>query len=239
MAAWALCGCLAAAAPSAAQTNDLATSLTFAQPKPTPKPTPKPSGPKHELLVGGVFALPSSMGSADAQLLGPNGQPSVTLFSTSNGMSASIGPELLLGFRMKRTMWLEVGGSVAWPKLESKIENDFEGAPTQTLSASVTRWTVEGALVFWLKDKGRTGWFIRAAGGVVGEVSNDVSTSATGVVGSGGLGVRHWFKESKGGMRKMGFRAEFRGVVQGGGLSFSNSSVRFIPTGAVHLVFGY
>ena len=228
MAAWALCGCLVAATPAAAQT-----------PTPTKPPAPKPAGPHQTLSIGGLFTGPSSMGSANAELLGADGQPSVTLFSTHSGMSAGVGPELLLGFRAKRTVWFEIGGSLSWPSLESKIENDFEGAPAQTLSAPVTRWTLEGAVVFWLKDKGRTGWFVRAGGGVAGEISNDLSTSATGVLGSGGVGVRHWFRESKGGLRKMGIRAEFRGVVQGGGLSFSDRTIRFSPTGAVHLVFGY
>jgi hypothetical protein len=233
-----LCGCLAVAAPAAAQTTSAAGEPTADQT--TSKPVaPKPPGPRHELLIGGVFSGPSSMGSADAQLLGGNGQSSVTLFSTQNGMSAGFGPELALGFRAKRTMWIEVSGSVTWPNLESKITNDFEGAPSQTLSTSVTRWTLEGALVFWVKDQGRTGWFIRAGGGVAGEVSSDLSTSATAALGSGGVGVRHWFHESKGGLKKMGIRAEFRGVVQGGGLSFSDRTIRFAPTGAVHLVFGY
>lgn len=239
LAAWALCGCLAAATPAAAQSppnNDTPAPATQTA---TKAPAPKPAGPHQTISIGGMFTGPSSMGSANAELLGPDGQPSVTLFSTHNGMSAGFGPELLLGLRVKRTVWIEVGGSLTWPSLESKISNDFEAAPAQTLSASVTRWTVEGALVFWLKDKGRTGWFVRAGGGVAGEVSSDLSTSATGVLGSGGVGVRHWFHESKGGLKQMGMRAEFRGVVQGGGLSFSDRTIRFSPTGAVHLVFGY
>jgi hypothetical protein len=93
--------------------------------------------------------------------------------------------------------------------------------------------------VWWIKDKGRTTWFIRAGGGIVGEVSGDLSSSATGAMGSGGLGVRHWFRETKGGRKKMGWRAEFRGVVQGGGLSLDDRTVRFTPTGTFHLVFGY
>jgi len=196
-------------------------------------------GPKHEISIGGVFSGPSSMGSANAELLGSNGQPTITLFSTSNGMSAGFGPELLLGFRARPGMWFEVGGSLSWPSLSSKIEDDFEGAETQTLSSRVTRWTLEGALVWWIKDKGRTTWFIRAGGGVVGEVSDDLSTGGTGALGTGGVGVRHWFRESKGGLRKMGLRGEFRAVVQGGGLSFNDRTTRFSPTGTVHLVFGY
>ena len=179
------------------------------------------------------------MGSANAELLGSDGQPTVTLFSTHNGMSIGFGPELLLGFRAGRSTWIEVGGTVSWPSLQSKIEDDFEGAEAQTISARVTRWTVEGALVWWIKDQDRTGWFIRAGGGVAGEVSSDLSTSATGVVGSGGVGVRHWFKIQKGGLRRMGVRAEFRAVVQSGGLSFDDRTFRFSPTGTVHLVFGY
>jgi hypothetical protein len=236
IAAFTVCVSCAAAAPLAAQTANTIDPSSASQARPAP---PRPTGSRHELLIGGLISGPSSMGTADAQLLGSNGQTSLTLFSTKNGMSVGYGPELLLGFRAGRSTWVEVGGSVSWPSLQSKIDGDFEGADAQTVSARVTRWTVEGALVWWLKDQDRTGWFIRASGGVAGEVSGDLSSNATGVIGSGGAGVRHWFKIQKGGTRRMGVRAEFRGVVQSGGLSFDDRTFRFAPTGAVHLVFGY
>ena len=236
-----LCGCVVAAVPSSAQSIDApATAVVTPDPQAPMKPVvPNLPGPRHAISIGGLFSGPSSMGSADEVFLGADGQPSVTEFSTHNRMSAGFGPEVLLGFRARRSMWIEAGGTLTWPSLETKIDHDFEGAPAQTLSSSVTRWTLEGALVFWLKDQGRTGWFVRASGGAVGEISSDQSTNAIGFLGSGGVGVRHWFHESKGGLRKMGVRAEFRGIVQGGGLSLSDRTVRFSPTGAVHLVFGY
>ena len=220
--ALALICCVVAAAPAAAQITR----------------TVPPAGIKREISIGGVFSGPSSMGSANADLLNGNGQP-VPQFSTHNSMSAGFGPELLLGFRAKPALWLEVGGSLTWPSLRTTIEGDIEGAEPDPLTSRVTRWSVEGALVWWIKDKDKTTWFIRAGGGVAGEVSQDESSSATAALGTGGVGVRHWFRESKGGLRKMGLRAEFRGVVQSGGLSFNDRTIRFTPTGTVHLVFGY
>ena len=67
--------------------------------------TNKPAAPKRdrELVIGGVFAGPASMGSSEAVLLGPNGQPSITLFRTQNGLGVGFGPELMLGWRLKRS----------------------------------------------------------------------------------------------------------------------------------------
>jgi hypothetical protein len=155
-------------------------------------------------------------------------------------MGAGFGPEVVLGFRAGRSSWFEVGAGLTWAHVKTRITDDFETTATETLSAPVTRWSIEGAMVWVIRDKGRTAWFVRAGGGVMGEVSSDLSMSETGFVGQGGVGLRHWWRTTgKGTFKRIGWRAEFRGVVQGGGISLSDRTVRFAPTGTVHVVFGY
>lgn len=216
----------------------LVASTATAQTPSTTKPTTAKNG--RELTVGGIFAGPTSMGSADAQLFGPNNTPSLTLFSTKNTMSAGFGPEVLLGFKSGRRLWFEVGAGVTWPSLKTTVTKDFEQATDQVLSARVTSWSVEGALLWYFHQGPKTSWFIRGSGGLMGEVSSDLSVSKTGFIGSGGLGVRHWWRaDGKGAIKRVGLRAEFRGVVRTGGISLDNRTARFGPAGTVHLVFGY
>lgn len=220
------CGVLGAAAASAAQ---------------TPAARPNAHAPRErEWAIGGIYTAPSSMGSADAQLLGGNGTPSLTLFSTKSGMASGFGPELLFGFRAGRASFVEVDGGVVWTSLKTDVTKDFENASAQTLSASVVHWSVEGAVLWFFHDRGKTGWFVRASGGVMGEASSDLSTSATGFTAGGGVGVRHWWRTTgKGAFKRVGLRAEFRANAQTGGISLGTSTTRFVPTGTVQLVIGY
>lgn len=216
----------------------LAASTAQAQTSSTTKPTNAKGG--RELAVGGIFAGPASMGSADAKLFGPSNTPSLTLFSTTNKMSVGFGPEVLLGFRAGRRSWFEIGAGVTWPSLTTNVTKDFEKAPDQVLSDRVTSWSIEGAMLWYFHDQPKTSWFVRGSGGAMGDVSGDLSVSKTGFIGSGGLGVRHWWRtDGKGAIKRMGLRAEFRGVVRTGGISLGSRTVRFSPTGTVHLVFGY
>ncbi len=220
------CGVLAVAAASAAQ---------------TPAAPPAGHAPRErEVTFGAVFAAPSSMGLADAVLLGPNGTPGVTLFSTRNGMASGLGAELILGFRIGRRTIVEADGGVVGTSLKTDVSSDFEGASGQTISSPVVRWTLEGAVLWFFHERGKTGWFVRASGGVMGEASGDLSASETGFTGGGGVGVRHWWRTNgTGTFKRVGLRAEFRGTVQTGGLSLGGRTTRFVPTGAVHLVIGY
>jgi hypothetical protein len=60
------------------------------------------------------------------------------------------------------------------------------------------------------------------------------------VIASAGLGVRHWWRTgTRPNAKRVGLRAEFRGVFQTGGLSLGSRSVRFGPAGVVNLVIGY
>lgn len=200
---------------------------------------PSPRRPR-EFTVGGLFAGPASMGSSDAVELGGPGTPSLTLFSTSNSLGVGGGVEASLGWRLRPALWVEVAGGLLKTTVRTHITDDFEGAADQTLSSGATRFSAEGALLWYLKDKGKTAWFVRGGGGFMREAVGDLSLADTGFIANGGFGVRHWWRmNGKGMFPRMGFRFEARGMLRAGGATLSSRSVTFGPAGAVALVFGY
>ncbi len=214
-------------------------AATIATAQTTPAPRPGPAK-QRELSIGAAVLGPLSMGTSDAELLGSNGDPSVTLFSANNKVSFGIGPSLTLGFQLKRNLWFEAAGALIFTGLRSTITNDFENAPEISIDSPVTRFAADGAVLYYFRDKGKTAWFVRGSGGFFYDTSGDMTLSEPGFMGSGGIGLRHWWRTNqKGTFKRMGLRAEFRYLFQTGGASLSDRSFALGPGGAVHLVFGY
>lgn len=202
----------------------------------------KKPGPKRakEFVVGGILAGPSSLGSADAILLGGTGSSAVTLFRTENRMATGYGVELNLGLAIRKALWAEVGGGWTHAGLGTKITSDFEGAESETLSSPMSRFTLEGALLWYFRERGKTSWFVRAGGGWMRETAGGNTLTGDGVIGGGGAGVRHWWRTNgKGSVKRLGFRAEFRAGLRSGGISLGEGSLRFGVGGAGHVVFGF
>lgn len=206
-------------------------------------PAAKPAVPRleREFSVGGAVTLPTSMGSADATLFGSNGTPALTLFRTENKMGLGFGPDVILGYQLSRRLWFEVAGGLTFTNLQTRIVDDFEAAPDETLEAPVTRLTGEGAVLWYLGAPGaKSSWFIRGSGGMMYETAGELSVSESGFTGSGGIGFKRWWRTAgKGTFKRIGLRAEFRGVLRMSGITLAERSTTFGPVGTVHVVFGY
>jgi hypothetical protein len=203
---------------------------------------PRKAGPKKErdFTVGAVFSGPLSQGSANAEELGSSGAPSLTLFTTKNEMAPGFGVDAAFGFQLHRKLWVEAGARLMKTGLRTSITDDFEDASDVTIEAPVTRISAEGALLWYFREKGKTAWFVRGSGGVLRDLSGDFTFAESGFIGSGGVGVRYWWRtNSKGAFKRVGLRAEFKALVQSGGASLGGRSTSIGPAGAVHLVFGY
>ena len=195
---------------------------------------------QREFSLGGLIIAPMSLGDIEGNLLNGNGNETLTFIGLENKLAMGYGVEAILGYQLSGRTWFEAAGSWSRPNLSSKVLEDADGEQGATISTGVSRFALGGALVRYLKDTGRTAWFVRLDGAWMRETAGGNTLTGDGFIGGGGLGWRHfWRTTGKGTVKRMGLRIEGRGVVRGGGLDLGESSVRFGAAGAAHLVFGF
>jgi len=209
----------------------------IAQTKAPPRPATERGT---EFLIGGLVTAPTSVGSATAELLDGAGNPSVDLFRLDNKLGLGFGVEANFGFQISRALWLEVSGGWTRSSVESEIRNDFEDAFDETISSPMSRFTLQGGVLRYFHDKGNSAWFVRAAAGWMRETAGGYTLTGDGIIGGGGLGWRHWWATSRrGAAKRIGLRLEGRADIRSGGISLGEKGIRFGPSGAAHLVFGF
>ena len=204
--------------------------------------TPAAKAPRkqREFTIGGLITAPMSIGNVEGNLLNGSGSETLTFIGLENKLAMGYGVEVILGYQLAGRTWFEVAGSWSRPKLSSKVLEDADGEQGATVSTVFSRFALGGALVRYLKDTGRTAWFVRVDGAWMRETAGGNTLPGDGFIGGGGLGWRHfWRTTGKGAVKRMGLRFEGRGVVRGGGLELGESSVKFGAAGAAHLVFGF
>ena len=212
------------------------TGEASAQTKPAPNLKPKRA---KEFLIGGLFSGPTSVGSADANLLDGAGNPAVKLFSTTNRL-IGFGLEANMTAQLRKAWWVEIAGGFTRLSLKSKIQDDFENAGDTTTSMMMSRFLVEGAVLRYFHDKGKSAWFVRFGAGWMREAAGGATLTGDGLIGGGGLGFRRWWRTNgKGAVKRVGLRLEGRGEIRSGGISLGEKNIRFGPSGAGHLVFGF
>ena len=202
--------------------------------------TAKAPRKQREFSLGGLVIAPMPLGDIEGNLLNGNGNETITFISLENKLATGYGVEAILGYQLSGRTWFEVVGSWSRPSLSSKVLEDADGEQGATISTGVSRFALGGALVRYLKDTGRTAWFVRLDGAWMRETAGGNTLSGDGFMTGGGLGWRHfWRTTGKGAVKRMGLRVEGRGVVRGGGLDLGESSVKVGAAGAAHLVFGF
>jgi len=201
--------------------------------------TSKPSSKRaKEFLIGGIVTGPTSVGSATAELLNGAGEPAVNLFQVDNKLAMGFGVESSLGFQISNSLWLEVSGGWTSSSLESDIRADFEDAFDESISSSMSRFTLQGGVLKYFHDKGKSAWFVRGSAGWMRETAGGNTLTGDGIIAGGGLGWRHWWRTG-GKSGNVGLRVEGRADVRSGGISLGEKGIRFGPAGAAHLVFGF
>ena len=195
---------------------------------------------QREFALGGLVTAPMPLGNIEGNLLNGSGSETLTFIGLENTLAMGYGVEVLLGYQLSGRTWFEVAGSWSRPSLSSKVLEDADGEQGATISTGVSRFAVGGALVRYLRDAGRTAWFVRLDGAWMRETAGGNTLTGDGFLGGGGLGWRHfWRTTGKGTVKRMGLRIEGRAVVRGGGLDLGESSVKIGAAGAAHLVFGF
>jgi len=217
-----------------------AAGVADAQTRPSQGPQ-APRGPRRamELNVGGAFLGPVSFGKASADLLRSDGSR-LTLFETENRSSPGYGVEASLAFQMRRSIWAEVTGGFTQADLRTRISGDAESVGAETVTANLRRFTVQGAALWYFRVRGRTGWFVRGGAGWMRELAGESTLVEDGIIGHGGIGLRHWWRDgTRGTVKRIGLRLEFRADLRSSGITLGKSGLRVGPAAAGHLVFGF
>jgi len=196
---------------------------------------------RFEVAAGGLWALPMSMGAADATETAPNGTR-FRLFSSETSLASAFGLEGRVGVRLTTALQLEGSASHAAPTLRTRIRSDAEGIPDLTLAETVNQWTIEAALVAHLARRRfgtRSVPFLSAGVGYLRQLHEGGSLVETGRTYQGGGGVNVLLKRS--GDRRLksaGLRLGARAVVRTGGASI-DSRAHVAPLVDVSLFFRY
>jgi hypothetical protein len=199
---------------------------------------PQPPRTPWELAVGGVMITPLSLGTVDANLQDGSGNP-VTLFRARNDAGLGFGLEANIGAPVSPRVDVEFSGGWSRFDVRSAISDDFEDVPDVTLTETLTRFSVEGAVLYRFAGSGRTAWFVRGGGGWLRELSSDAALASDGLLVNAGVGVKYWARTNAAGQGRFGIRAEFRVLTRTGGIDIDDRSFRMWPVAAGSVVFKF
>jgi hypothetical protein len=192
-----------------------------------------------QLDVGLVWTGGVSYGSSDANLTTPSGGAQA-LFSTSSLMSAGVGLETHLTFRVNGPLSGEVSGTWSHANLQTSVTGDLEGAAPSTLALGISRFGAEGSALWCFRRDGRVEPFLRGGAGWLRELTGAGTLSRDGLVGNLGGGVKYWWrKRDRGVLRGLGLRSEVRLAVRSGGLALGTKTVFVSPAAGVSLMVGF
>ena len=222
-------------ASAAAQPPPVTPQLPAAAQKPAPAPSRHPV----ELAIGGFAFGETSFGSMDAQLIGSNGNP-VTLFRADSALRPGFGLDAHLGFGLSPAVGIEGSGSWTRADFRTRITDDFEGVGETVIKERLTRYAVEGALLWNFSRSARRIWFFRAGAGWMRDLTGNESLVEDGLAGSVGGGMKYLWN-TRGGFRIAGIRIEGRALVHKRGLVLSpdRERLRVTPAAAGSLIIGF
>jgi hypothetical protein len=137
--------------------------------------------------------------------------------------------------------WIDVFVTPRWsvegriqfarPKLTADTSNDFEGASIAVIDETLTRYVIDGSVVYQIASlaNGHAAPFVIGGGGYTRELDSDNTNVQTGYEIHGGGGLRYWFG-SRG--SRFGLRVEARVSSRTGIASFESTNKRRIIPGA-------
>jgi hypothetical protein len=188
-----------------------------------------------ELAGGIVWIAPRALGSVDAELLDQDGTP-VTLFRADVEAAAALGLEVILSQAVARAVDVEIIGGWTRFDAETVITDDFEDVPDVTLTETLTRYSIEGGVLWRFAERGRLSWFLRGSGGWMRETVSDMSLAENGWVAGGGIGLKYWMSRRPTGQDQFGLRAEMRVLYRRDGIALDDGAFRIWPAAAASAV---
>lgn len=195
--------------------------------------------PVTELALAVGWVGPQSFGTADAALTAPSGAPLV-VFRTESRLAPGAALEVHLGRRLTRRLWAEATGSWQQADYETRVFDDIEDGDDVTLPVASSRYTVEGAVLWTLAERGALTVFARGGAGWVRETAGGRSLVADGAIGNAGAGVKYWWRQRPDSrLQRIGLRVEGRVSLRSGALTLGENKVRFAPVIVGGIIFGF
>lgn len=204
---------------------------------------PAPQPPRHpvELAVGGFAFGETSFGTTTAEFIANDGSR-LTVFRADSALRPGFGLELHLGIGLSPAVAIEGSGSWTRADFRTRVTDDVEGVGETVIKERLTRYAVEGAVLWTFSRRGKTSWFVRGGAGWMRDLTGNDSLVEDGIAGSVGGGMKYlWNTAPRGGFRATGFRIEGRALAHKRGLVLGpdRERLRVTPAVAGSLVFGF
>lgn len=158
-------------------------------------------------------------------------------FTASTRVDTVTGGQGRLGFYVSRSIALEAGVQFTRPVVSTRLTNDVEEAADTTATETMSRYVVDGSLVFHLTGLSFSGGkgvpFLTGGGGYLRELHERDELIETGRTYHGGAGLKLWFGQ---GRRRLGLRADLGVAMRDGGFDYRDGR-RTVPTAGMSLAY--
>jgi hypothetical protein len=158
-------------------------------------------------------------------------------FTASTRVTTATGGQARIGFYLSRSVALEGGVQFLRPVVSSLLGNDVEEAEDTTATETISRYVIDGSLVFHLTGLsfagGRGVPFLAGGAGYLRELHDRAELIETGRIYHGGAGLKVWFGQ---GARRLGLRADVGMATRDGGFDFREGR-RTLPTAGLSLAY--
>lgn len=159
------------------------------------------------------------------------------LFKTSNRVASSTGAQARVGIYLTHAIEVEAGLQYLRPTLSSRITGDFEQAAEVTATDAMTRYVIDGSLLFHINALsfagGRAVPYVSGGGGYLRELHQGQELIETGKQYQAGGGLKYWLGQ---GSRRFGVRADVGASIRDGGFDFRKGR-RTLVSGGVSLAY--
>ena len=192
-----------------------------------------------EASGGAIWSDGYDLGSRSADLTGNTGTGTgpFELFTADTKVGTATGVLGRIGVYLSRSVALEGGVQFSRPVVSSRLTDDFEDADDTTATETITRYVLDGAVVFHLTGLSFAGGkgvpFLTGGVGYLRELHDRDELIETGVTYQGGAGLKLWFGR---GAKRFGVRADVGVAMRDGGFDFSEDR-RTVPTAGFSLLY--
>lgn len=159
------------------------------------------------------------------------------LFSTSSRIAPAPGGLGRAGVYLTRSLAVEAGVQYSRPQMKALISGDAEDAEPVTATERITRYVLDGSVVWHLTQLAFAGGngvpFLLGGGGYLRELHEGNQLVDTGREYHAGAGVKYWFGDSS---HRLGVRADVQVSMRSGGVEFRTIR-RAVPVAGLSLAY--